>query len=82
MRLRESDEGTARRMKKKDVVTRAGDMAMSLLKRLRDGGMMDAFRRAGMHFESQEKRRVYEQLEELQVATIMDPTNEEKSPGL
>ena len=40
--------------------------------------MMDAFRRAGMHFGSQEQRKAYEELEELQIAVTMDPTNEAK----
>ena len=39
---------------------------------------MDSFAKAGREFQSQEERKVHENLEELQCAVMMDPTNEEK----
>ena len=40
--------------------------------------MLEAFAKAGRQFQSQDDRKVYENLEELQWAVMMDPTNEEK----
>ena len=75
---KETSETIGRRTRRKVVIHEAKAVAKSILLRLKEGGMVDAFAHAGMHYMSQAERGVYDKLDQLQMDVMMDPENDEK----